>query len=73
MENSPIPFEDFSPSELAQISLIATDMDGTLTQRGQFTPRLVQMLEALKAADLTTLIVTGRSAGWASCTASRRW
>lgn len=64
MENSPIPFEDFSPSELAQISLIATDMDGTLTQRGQFTPRLVQMLEALKVADLTTLIVTGRSAGW---------
>ena len=64
MENSPIPFEDFSPLELAKVRLVATDMDGTLTQGGQFTPCLVQMLEALQTAGLSTLIVTGRSAGW---------
>lgn len=46
------------------VRLIATDMDGTLTQRGKFTPLLLQALEALKAANIPVVIVTGRSAGW---------
>jgi len=46
------------------IRLIATDMDGTLTRRGKFTPLLLQALEALKAADIPVVIVPGRSAGW---------
>lgn len=54
-----------SPS-FSNIRLIATDMDGTLTRRGKFTPALLQALEDLAAADIKVLIVTGRSAGWVS-------
>ena len=64
MENSPVTCEDFSPSLLAEIRLIATDMDGTLTDQGQFTSSLIQTLETLATAGISTLIVTGRSAGW---------
>ncbi|MDJ0707128.1 MAG: HAD family hydrolase [Leptolyngbyaceae cyanobacterium MO_188.B28] len=49
---------------LPHVQLIATDMDGTLTQQGQFTPRLLQSLQDLAAAGLSVVIVTGRSAGW---------
>jgi hydroxymethylpyrimidine pyrophosphatase-like HAD family hydrolase len=46
------------------IRLIATDMDGTLTQNGKFTPDLLQILTKLQQANMPVLIVTGRSAGW---------
>jgi HAD superfamily hydrolase (TIGR01484 family) len=46
------------------IRLIATDMDGTLTQEGKFTSSLLQALEDLTTAEVKILIVTGRSAGW---------
>lgn len=46
------------------IRLVATDMDGTLTRYGKFTPSLFQALEALAAANVAVLLVTGRSAGW---------
>ncbi|HEY9817125.1 MAG TPA: HAD family hydrolase [Candidatus Obscuribacterales bacterium] len=55
---------NFAPDFLKKVGLIATDMDGTLTRHGRFTPQLLQTLEALKAADVTVLITTGRSAGW---------
>lgn len=48
------------------IRFVATDMDGTLTRRGKFTPALLQALEDLAAAGIEVLIVTGRSAGWVS-------
>jgi HAD superfamily hydrolase (TIGR01484 family) len=48
------------------VRLIATDMDGTLTQQGKFTASLLQAFENLRAADIPVLIVTGRSAGWVS-------
>ncbi|MBR8835441.1 MAG: HAD family phosphatase [Stigonema ocellatum SAG 48.90 = DSM 106950] len=48
------------------IRLVATDMDGTLTTRGKFTPALLQALEDLAKADFKVLIVTGRSSGWVS-------
>ena len=51
---------------LKNIRLVATDMDGTLTQQGKFTHALLQALEELAAADIEVLIVTGRSAGWVS-------
>ncbi|MDF5710538.1 MAG: HAD family hydrolase [Nostoc sp. S4] len=57
---------EVSSSCLANIRLIATDMDGTLTRRGKFTPALLQALENLAAANIKVLIVTGRSAGWVS-------
>ncbi|PSN17335.1 HAD family hydrolase [filamentous cyanobacterium CCP5] len=50
----------------AQIRLVATDVDGTLTQAGKFSPRLLQTLEALQTAGMPVILVTGRSAGWVS-------
>ncbi|MFW6296836.1 MAG: HAD family hydrolase [Halothece sp.] len=49
---------------LEKIRLIATDMDGTLTQEGKFTVSMFQCLEALAEAGFYVIIVTGRSAGW---------
>ena len=46
------------------IRLLATDMDGTLTQQEKFTSDLLETLEELAAVGLQVLIVTGRSAGW---------
>lgn len=46
------------------ISLIATDMDGTLTRYGKFTSSLLKALETLVSAKISVIIVTGRSAGW---------
>lgn len=55
-----------SEANLANIGLLATDMDGTLTQAGKFTPRLLQALTDLAAANIKVIVVTGRSAGWVS-------
>lgn len=49
---------------LGQIRLVATDMDGTITQNEEFQDSLLVMLETLKAAGMPVLITTGRSAGW---------
>ncbi|WP_445635767.1 HAD family hydrolase [Nostoc sp. DSM 114161] len=57
---------EVSSTCLSNIRLIATDMDGTLTKRGKFTPALLQALEDLATANIKVLIVTGRSAGWVS-------
>jgi hypothetical protein len=46
------------------IRLVATDMDGTLTQTGQFTAELLATLVELQQAGIEVVIVTGRSAGW---------
>ncbi len=61
-----LPLSEVSSTSFSKIRLIATDMDGTLTRRGKFTPALLQALEDLAAADIKVLIVTGRSAGWVS-------
>ncbi|MBE9216219.1 HAD family phosphatase [Plectonema cf. radiosum LEGE 06105] len=50
----------------SKIRLVATDMDGTLTTEGKFTPALLQALQDLAAANIKVIIVTGRSAGWVS-------
>lgn len=53
-------------ANLANIRLVATDMDGTLTQAGKFTPGLLQVLTDLQTANIQVIVVTGRSAGWVS-------
>ncbi|MBE9050551.1 HAD family phosphatase [Nostocales cyanobacterium LEGE 11386] len=53
-------------TDLSNIRLVATDMDGTLTRRGKFSAALLQALEDLAANEIKVLIVTGRSAGWVS-------
>jgi HAD superfamily hydrolase (TIGR01484 family) len=51
-------------NQFKNIRLIATDMDGTLTKNGRFSPELFQTLERLAEANVNVLIITGRSAGW---------
>ncbi|MFP4007687.1 MAG: HAD family hydrolase [Spirulinaceae cyanobacterium] len=51
---------------LQDICLIATDMDGTLTQNSKFTAQLFHALEVLVTAQFPVLMITGRSAGWVS-------
>jgi hydroxymethylpyrimidine pyrophosphatase-like HAD family hydrolase len=54
------------PDALKSVCLIATDMDGTLTQHEKFTAALLQTLAQLREAGIPVVIVTGRSAGWVS-------
>jgi HAD superfamily hydrolase (TIGR01484 family) len=56
-------------TQLAQIKLVATDMDGTLTIDEKFTPELLQAFDRLTQAGIAIVIVTGRSAGWVSAIA----
>ncbi|MDX2215541.1 MAG: HAD family hydrolase [Oculatellaceae cyanobacterium bins.114] len=53
-----------SSDSFKTIRLVATDMDGTLTKQGKFTPNLLTALNNLAAAGIPVVIVTGRSAGW---------
>ncbi|MBD2437539.1 HAD family hydrolase [Nostoc sp. FACHB-110] len=55
-----------APTTWSNISLVATDMDGTLTKAGKFSSSLLQALEDLTKSGINVLIVTGRSAGWVS-------
>lgn len=64
MKNSPVLLQESSCAQLQAVRLVASDMDGTLTQHGQFTPNLLQALAQLAALEVDILIVTGRSAGW---------
>lgn len=48
---------------IASVQLIATDMDGTLTQQEQFTSAV---LAALAQSPVPIIVSTGRSAGWVS-------
>jgi HAD superfamily hydrolase (TIGR01484 family) len=60
------PLTSTLATELKSVRLVATDMDGTLTQGGKFTAELLQTLEVLANSEIPVLIVTGRSAGWVS-------
>jgi HAD superfamily hydrolase (TIGR01484 family) len=52
------------PQIFPKVRLVATDVDGTLTQNGKFTPALLIALNDLAAAGIPVLLITGRSAGW---------
>ncbi len=58
--------QEFTVALAHSMRLIATDMDGTLTCNGKFTPNLLQALTELQRQGTQVLIVTGRSAGWVS-------
>jgi HAD superfamily hydrolase (TIGR01484 family) len=66
MQDSPLTASrsNFVFDRCTSVDLIATDLDGTLTRHGRFTPELLQALEALQTAGIPVLITTGRSAGW---------
>jgi HAD superfamily hydrolase (TIGR01484 family) len=52
------------PTPFPPVRLIATDVDGTLTQNHRFTPALFVALNQLADARIPVIITTGRSAGW---------
>ncbi|MEA5565103.1 HAD family hydrolase [Anabaena sp. UHCC 0399] len=58
------PLSSDTSADWSKIRLIATDMDGTLTNQGKFSTALLQTLEDLQAVGIKVIIVTGRSAGW---------
>lgn len=64
IQNSLAIAEAVKTNVLQDIRLVATDMDGTLTQDGKFTTLLLQSLEKLAKNQIDVVIVTGRSAGW---------
>ena len=65
MPSTPL-FQVRNTSLFKNLRLVATDMDGTLTQAGKFTAAVLQSLEQLAAAGIPVLVITGRSAGWVS-------
>lgn len=65
-----VPLHQARTDCFRNIHLVATDMDGTLTQLGKFTSGLLKALEDLGKVGVPVLIVTGRSAGWVSGLAS---
>lgn len=64
MKNSSGLLQQSLLNSLADVQLVATDMDGTLTKQGRFTPELMRSLDQLASSGIPVLIVTGRSAGW---------
>ena len=53
-----------------KISLVATDVDGTLTREGKLTTALLQALENLADRGIKVIILTGRSAGFVNALVS---
>ena len=50
--------------QLKNIKMIATDIDGTLTKKGEFSSQLLSTLEQLQQHNILVILITGRSAGW---------
>ena len=67
--NQPV-LKPLSDRNWGDIRLIASDMDGTLTQSEKFDSKLFEILTKLAAAEIKVLITTGRSAGWVQAIAT---
>jgi hydroxymethylpyrimidine pyrophosphatase-like HAD family hydrolase len=61
-----MPLFPLNNIDLSDIRLIASDVDGTLTQNGKFSSDFISTLIDLQSARIKVLLVTGRSAGWVS-------
>jgi HAD superfamily hydrolase (TIGR01484 family) len=55
---------NLNQADLSNIRLIASDVDGTLTQNGKFVPNFIDTLLDLQSSGIKVFLVTGRSAGW---------
>lgn len=58
------PLADCPPATLAAVQGVLTDIDETVSTEGRLTAEAYGALEALKAAGLLVVPVTGRPAGW---------
>ena len=61
-----MPLFSLNDIDLSDIRLIASDVDGTLTQNGKFSSNFISTLLDLQSAGIKVLLVTGRSGGWVS-------
>jgi len=68
----PQPLAAATASRLATIRYVLTDIDDTLTTEGRLPARAYAALEALDAAGIAVIPVTGRPAGWCDAIA-RQW
>lgn len=60
----PRPLADCPADTLARLHGVLTDIDDTLTRAGAIEPAALAALEALQAAGLPVIAVTGRPLGW---------
>ena len=65
-------FHDMPRSELAQVKLVMTDIDDTLTLHGRLPAVAYDALERLQKDGIRVVAVTGRPAGWCDLIA-RMW
>ena len=59
------PLVDWSLRERSGIRGVLTDIDDTLTTRGQLTPDVLKALARLRQANIRLIAVTGRPTYWA--------
>jgi hypothetical protein len=59
-----VPIEDCSVETLSSFRAVLTDIDDTLTLHGRLPAEAFAALEALRAAGLAVVPITGRPAGW---------
>lgn len=60
----PKPFAELADVELAELRLLASDIDDTLTREGKILPEIVTVLAKLHESGLLIWLVTGRCAAW---------
>jgi HAD superfamily hydrolase (TIGR01484 family) len=58
------PLSDLSPSRLAVVKGVLTDIDDTLTAGGAIEPAALDALRSLAAAGVPVIAITGRPVGW---------
>lgn len=54
-------------ADLRAVDAVLTDVDGTLTTGGKLEAATVRAMEALRAAGVRVVLVSGRPAGWGEC------
>ncbi|AFZ49830.1 HAD-IIB family hydrolase [Dactylococcopsis salina] len=58
------PIANFKSEDAKKVKLVATDFDGTVTEKGQLTVAAIEAISQLPTVGIKLIIVTGRSAGW---------
>jgi HAD superfamily hydrolase (TIGR01484 family) len=67
------PVAELSAADAAAVSVVFTDIDGTITdEAGRIPSRVFAALERIRAAGIALIPVTGRPAGWCDLIA-RTW
>jgi hypothetical protein len=60
----PLPLQALPAAALRQVQGVLTDIDDTLTREGTLDPAAAAALDALQAAALPVIAITGRPQGW---------